>query len=76
MMQTCDCGGTWHYVGTYAFPRSGEPRHHFACERLEDGVNHEGAWAAQDMDTDELAEWWQSQATEALRMAFEEGTHD
>ena len=70
MTQRCDCGGTRVYVGTYAFPRATAPRHHFACERLEAGRNHEGAWAEQELDTDELAEWWQSQATEALRLAF------
>jgi hypothetical protein len=70
----CPCGGTRFYTGTYAFPRTARPQHHYACDRLEDGRDHDGAWAFLELDDSEAAEWDQALATEALRLAFEEGT--
>ena len=45
-----------------------------ASLRLEDGRDHDGAWAFLELDDSEAAEWDQALATEALRLAFEEGT--
>lgn len=69
----CNCGRWQNYVGTYAEPRTDPPAHGYMCERADMAkpqTLHDGIITRVPLVGDELAEWSQALATEALRLAF------